>query len=110
VGYAVGLPLLAVLALVSFLFPPAAVVTFPLKLVVLALLFAWDLCDYPLSLRGMPVAARVALVSRHLGAMLGFGFGLALLSLIPCAPLLALPAGVAGAARLMRRIELCEEA
>ena len=108
VSYAVGLPILALLALVSFFVPPAAVVTFPLKLVVLAVLVAWDLCDYPLSLRGIPVGARIALVARNAGAMLGFGFGLALLSLIPCALLLVLPAGVAGAARLARRIELFE--
>jgi CysZ protein len=109
VSYAVGLPILALLALVSFLAPPAAVVTFPLKLVVLAVLVTWDLCDYPLSLRGMPIGARIAFVARNAGAMIGFGFGLALLSLIPGALLLVLPAGVAGAARLARRIELFEE-
>jgi CysZ protein len=110
VGYAFGLPLLALLAAITFFVPPAAVVTFPLKLVVLALLFSWDLCDYPLSIHGRPVAARITLVVRHLRAMIGFGFGLALLSLIPCAALLVLPIGVAGAARLMRRIERWEEA
>ena len=108
VGYALGLPVLALLALITVLAPPAAVVTVPLKLVVLALLFAWDLCDYPLSIHGMPVSARVAFVARNAGAMIGFGFGLALLSLIPCMPFFALPAGVAGAARLTRRIELFE--
>jgi CysZ protein len=108
VGYALGLPVLAALALVTFLVPPAAVVTVPLKLMVLALLFAWDLCDYPLSIHGVPVAARVAFVARNAGAMIGFGFGLALLSLIPCMLFFALPAGVAGAARLTRRIELFE--
>lgn len=110
VGYALGLPVLAALALVTFLVPPAAVVTVPLKLVVLALLFAWDLCDYPLSIHGVPVGARVAFVARNAGAMIGFGAGLALLSLVPCMPFLALPAGVAGAARLTRRIELFEAA
>ena len=108
VSYALGLPVLAVLALITLLVPPAAVVTVPLKLVVLALLFAWDLCDYPLSIHGVPVAARVALVARNAGAMIGFGAGLALLSLIPCLPFFALPAGVAGAARLIRKIELFE--
>ncbi|MFT3773714.1 MAG: EI24 domain-containing protein [Minicystis sp.] len=109
IGYAFGLPLLAVLALVTFFFPPAAVVTFPLKLVVLALLFAWDFCDYPLSIHGLPVAARISLVARHARVMIGFGLGIALLSLIPCAPLFVLPIGVAGAARLMRQIERWEE-
>jgi CysZ protein len=84
------------------------VVTFPIKLVVLGLVVAWDLCDYPLAIHGVPVAARVAFVSRNLRAMVGFGFGLGLLSLLPCALVLVLPAGVAGAARLTRRIELFE--
>ncbi len=108
VSYAFGLPILAALALVSFFFPPAAIVTFPLKVLVLALLIAWDLCDYPLSIHGIPVAARVAFMSRNATAMIGFGFGLALLSLVPCAMVLALPVGVAGAARLTWRIERFE--
>jgi CysZ protein len=109
VGYTFGLPLLALLALISLFFPPAAVVTFPLKLVVLALLLAWDLLDYPLSIHGLPLGQRVAFVVRNARALVGFGFGLALLSLIPFAGLLALPAGVAGAARLTRGIERWEE-
>jgi CysZ protein len=110
VGYMFGLPLLAILATITFFVPPAAVVTFPLKLVVLAILFAWDFCDYPLSLHGMPLGKRIALVVRHARAMIGFGLGLALLSLIPCAPFFALPIGVAGAARLVQRIERSERA
>lgn len=109
VSYAFGLPILALLALITFLFPPAAVVTFPVKLVVLGLLVAWDLCDYPLSIHGVPVAARIAFMARNARAMIGFGFGLGLLSLVPCALVLVLPVGVAGAARLTRRIELFEE-
>jgi CysZ protein len=108
VSYAVGLPVLALLALVSFFFPPASAVTFPLKLVVLALLIAWDLCDYPLSIHGVPVSARISFMARNLPAMVGFGFGLALLSLVPCAMVVALPVGVAGAARLAWRIERFE--
>jgi CysZ protein len=110
VSYGVGLPILAVLALVAFFVPPAAVVTFPLKVVVLGVLVTWDLCDYPLSIHGVPVGKRIGLMSRNLGAIAGFGVGLGLLSLVPCALLLVLPAGVAGAARLTRRIELYEQA
>jgi CysZ protein len=111
VAYAVGLPVLAVLYLVAIAFPPAVVVTFPLKLLVLALLVAWDLCDYPLSIHGMPVAARIDFVRRNLGAMVGFGVGLGLLStVVPCLSVFVLPAGVAGAARLTRRIEQFERA
>jgi CysZ protein len=108
ISYAVGLPILTVLYVITLAFPPAAVVTFPVKLLVLALLVAWDLCDYPLSIHGMPVADRVAFVGRNLGAMLGFGFGLALLSMVPCLMVFVLPAGVAGAAMLTRRIEQFE--
>ena len=51
----VGLPILAVLALVTFLAPPAAVVTIPLKFIGSALMIAWDFLDYPLSARGTTV-------------------------------------------------------
>jgi CysZ protein len=110
VTYAFGLPLLTVLFLITVVFPPAAVVTTPLKIIVTALLLAWDLCDYPLSIRGVPVGVRVAFVKRNAGAMLGFGFGLALLGLVPCLLILILPAGVAGAARLTVDIERWEAA
>jgi CysZ protein len=110
VSYAFGLPLLAVLFLISVAFPPAAVVTTPLKLTVTALLLAWDLCDYPLSIRGVPLHARVAFMRRNAAAMLGFGCGLALLGLVPCLFVLVLPAGVAGAARLTVQIERWEAA
>lgn len=108
VSAAFGVPLLAVLFVISLLFPPAVVVTFPLKLVVLSLLAAWDLCDFPLSIRGLPIRTRVAFMRRNLGPMLGFGLGIALLSLLPCMLLFALPAGVAGAARLVIAIERAE--
>ena len=48
-SWAFGLPVLALLMIVNVVVPPAIVVTVPLKLVVVALLVAWDLCDYPLS-------------------------------------------------------------
>jgi CysZ protein len=76
VSYGFGLPILALLFLVNVVFPPAAVVTFPLKIAVIAILFAWDLCDYPLSIRGWPIAARVAFMKRNAAAMIGFGVGL----------------------------------
>ena len=106
VGLAFGLPVLALLFLVDLVFSPAVVVTVPLKVIVTALLIAWDLCDYPLSIRGLPVGARVAFMRRHSGAMIGFGAGLALLStFLPCVVLLLLPAGVAGATRLIVELE-----
>jgi len=108
IAYSVALPILAILYAITFFVPAAAVVTVPLKIIVLALSAAWDLCDYPLSIHGVAVRVRVAFVARNLGAMIGFGFGLGLLSLVPGMMLLVLPAGVAGAARLTRQIELFE--
>lgn len=105
---ALSVPLLALLFAVELIFPPIAIVTTPLKLVVTALTLAWDLCDYPLSIRGMPIRERVAFLRRHLAPVFGFGLGLGLLSLIPCALLLALPIGAAGATRLVVRLERWE--
>jgi CysZ protein len=110
VGYAFGLPILAVLFVIGAILPPAVVVTFPLKLLVTAILITWDLCDYPLSIRGIRVGDRVSFLKRNVRAVLGFGLGLALLSLIPCALLVLLPSGVAGAARLVVLIERWEAA
>jgi CysZ protein len=98
-------PLLLLLGVLGFLFAPAAVIVFPLQMAISALIAAWDLCDYPLSIRGRPVALRIGFVRRHVRAVLGFGLGLALLSFVPCALLLVLPAGVAGAARLCVELE-----
>lgn len=105
-----ALPIFAFLFLIDLLFPPAVIVTTRIKVAVTALTCAWDLCDYPLSIHGVGIRARVALLRRHIGAVFGFGLGIALLSLLPCALLLALPAGVAGATRLIARIEAWERA
>lgn len=110
VGAAFGAPLLIILFVIGLVFPPLVVVTVPLKIAVTAVLITWDLCDYPLSIRGLPIGRRVSLLARNGGAVLGFGLGLALLALVPCLLLLALPAGVAGAARLMVQIERFEQA
>ncbi|EYF02343.1 EI24 domain-containing protein [Chondromyces apiculatus] len=108
IPYAFGLPLLAALFVINLFVPPAVVVTFPLKMVVTALILAWDLGDYPLSIRGVPIQRRVVFMAHHPAAMLGFGLGLALLGLVPCLFVLVLPAGVAGAARLTVEIERWE--
>jgi CysZ protein len=106
----VGLPAVGVLTLVGVLFPPATVVTVPLKFVVSALLIAWDLLDYPLGRRGLGVVARTRWVRQNFGAALGFGLMAALLLVVPCAGLLVLPFGVAGAARLALDAERSEVA
>ena len=104
-GLLVGLPILAVLALVTVIIPPAAVVTVPLKFVVAGLLTAYDLLDYPLSLRGEDVGARLRFIAANFPAVLGFGVAAAAVMLIPGGALFLLPFGVAGAARLVTASE-----
>lgn len=98
---AFSVPLLALLSVVTLLFPPAAVVTVPLKLAVAGFAIAYDFLDYPLSLRGSGVRARAAFLRAHPAAVLGFGLAASSLLLVPGAGLLVLPFGVAGAARMV---------
>jgi CysZ protein len=102
---AIGLPVLAILAAITFFFPPASVVTVPLKFLVTGVLAAYDLLDYPLSLRGHGVSSRLAFMRRNFGAVLGFGAGAAALLLVPGAGLFLLPFGVAGATRMVALAE-----
>jgi len=110
IGYSVGLPLLAICFVVSFLFPPAAVVTTPLQVVITAFMIAWDLCDYPLTVQGLRVGQRIRVVARNWVSVLGFSLALALCSFVPCLLFVFLPAGVAGATRLMWNVECWERA
>jgi CysZ protein len=100
-GLAVGVPLFVVLTIIEIAAPPAAVVTWPLKLVLSALLLAWDLLDYPLGLRGVSVGARLSFFGRNFWALLAFGCLGAVVLLVPGLGLLLLPFGVAGATRLV---------
>jgi CysZ protein len=97
---AVAVPLLALLALITILFPPAAVVTLPLKLAVSALTLAWDLLDYPLSQLGLGVRDRLRWMRARFGAVMGFGIAGSFVLLVPGLGLLMLPMGVAGATAL----------
>lgn len=108
VGFLIGTPMLIALLVVGLVFPPAQVVTIPLKALVVTTVLAWDLTDYPLSVRGVPIRTRIAFLQRHFFAVLGMAGGVALLALVPCGVLLALPIGVAGATRLVHEIERAE--
>ncbi len=94
----VGIPALGGLAIVGWLFPPAAIATAPLDVVVAALLLAWDLLDYPLT--GMPTRDRAQWCLGHFWGVLGFGLAASAFFAIPVVGWLALPFGVAGATRL----------
>ncbi|MBX3229396.1 MAG: EI24 domain-containing protein [Labilithrix sp.] len=98
---AVSLPLLLLLSVVTLLFPPASVVTVPLKLAVAGFAISYDFLDYPLGLRGEEVGARAAFLRRHAAAVLGFGLAASVVLLVPGLGLLLLPFGVAGATRLV---------
>lgn len=105
---ALSLPALVLLAVITFFFPPASVVTIPLKFVVTALAVAYDFLDYPLSLRGAHdsgVSARFQFFRAHPGGVLGFGLAAAVCLLVPGVGLFLLPFGVAGAARLVAKAE-----
>jgi CysZ protein len=89
------------LFVVDFFFPPALIVTAPVKFIVGAWLLAWNFLDYPLSLRGLGVIARVRWSVRHFEEFTVFGVIWATLLFVPGLFFLMLPMGVAGAARLV---------
>jgi CysZ protein len=97
----VGMPLLTILFMITLLFPPAAVLTIPLKFVLCAWLLAWDFLDYPMGLRGMGVRARLTWVWTNLDAFTTFGVCWAMLVIIPGIVLIVLPMAVAGATRMV---------
>ncbi len=97
-------PVWLVLWLLSALLPVLAVLLVPLEALLVALALAWNLLDYPLSLRGVRARARLGLLRRHPGPVLGFGLAFALASCVPGAGLVLLPIGVVAATRLTWRI------
>jgi CysZ protein len=99
----VGAPVIAALTVVGWAAPPALVVTVPLKIVVGALMVAWDLVDYPLAMRGATLRQRLRFAWQHFGSFLGFGLAATAFFAIPGLGLIALPCGVAGAAQLVER-------
>ena len=99
-------PIFIGLFVVDLVFPPAALITVPLKFLIFAWLLAWNFLDYPLGLRQMGVGASLSWMARHSGAVTAFGSAWALLVVVPPIILLFLPMGVAGATRLVVESEL----
>jgi CysZ protein len=97
----VGGTMLVVLFVVNFFFPPAVIVTFPLKLLVCGWMLAWDFIDYPLAMRGVGVAERLQWVLRNFAPFTLFGLAWAIIVIVPGVVLLLLPMGVAGATRMV---------
>jgi CysZ protein len=99
-GIGGALTVVIALTLVGFI-PGAVIVTVPLKIIATALFLAWDVIDYPLSVRGVKLGQRLAFVARNFKAVAGFAVGLGLVAMIPCGILLILPVGVIGATALV---------
>jgi len=96
-GLCTGLPVLAVLTILSLIFPVTAWITFPLQILVYGLMVTWDLMDYPFTVRGWSLRHRLAWLRAHLPAVVGFGLSLGIVLVVPCVHVLLLPAGTAGA-------------
>jgi len=105
VGSALSLPLIVALTLLEIAFPPAAVISTPLKFLIGALGVAWSLFDYPMSLRGIGARARLAFMRQHAAAVLGFGLAFSLVFWLPCFGILMLPVGVLAATRLYWEVQ-----
>jgi CysZ protein len=98
---ALATPLFLALWIIGLLLPPLAVVVLPLKFALASLLIAYDLLDYPLTLRGVPLRERLRLMRRQWRATLGFGLAFSLLFWLPCCAIGLLPIGAAAATRLI---------
>ena len=101
VTFAVGAPVLTALLLVDLFFPPAAVVTLPLRFLFSGWLLAWNFLDYPLTNRGFGIGIRLGWMRRNFEAFTAFGLAWTAFAIIPGMVLLLLPMGVAGATRLV---------
>ena len=108
VSWAFGMPAMVILLILGFVMPFAEIILFPLKIFVAAMIIAWDMCDFPLTIRSMPIGRRVAFIVRNIPAVLGLSVGLALVGLVPCMLFIMLPSAVAGAAKLIVDIERWE--
>lgn len=99
-GVGGALTVVIALTLLGFI-PGAIIVTVPLKIIATAFFLAWDVIDYPLSVRGVKLGQRLAFVAKNFKAVAGFAVGLGLVALVPCGFLLILPIGVVGATALV---------
>ncbi len=98
VGFALVTPLFAASLLLDLVAPFLAPLSVALKLLGTTLGLSWSLLDYPLTLRGMRIRQRFALLAREWRATLGFGLGMVPFFWLPCCQLASLPVGVAAAA------------
>jgi CysZ protein len=98
---AASLPPLALLTLGGFRYPRVAYPLAALALVISGIALAWNFVEYPLSRRDLSFGQRTRWIRKYRGAVLGFGLTCAVLQMVPVIGLLVVPAGIAGAARLV---------
>lgn len=102
-------PLWLVLWAMNLALPALSPFFIPARLFALGLGLAWNLLDYPLTLRGIAMRDRIAFMRGHARAVLGFGVAFAAVFWIPLAPVVLLPLGVIGATRLIWQIAAVDE-
>jgi CysZ protein len=101
VSILVSLCIFILLTLTEFFFPPAVIITTPLKFIATGFILAYDIIDYPLSLHLFGVRERTPWFKHYIWATLGFGLAMEVICFIPGAFLLLLPAGACGATILV---------
>ena len=104
IGFCLFAPVLAILFLSELIFPVSVVATVPIRFAVAALWLAYTMFDYPQSLRGVPIRARLRLLRRALAPTIGYGVTCSLLFWTACAIPLLLPVGVIAATQLFWRV------
>ncbi len=104
IGFCLFAPVLALLFLSELIFPVSVVATVPIRFAVAALWLAYTMFDYPQSLRGFPIRARLRLLRRSLAPTIGYGLTCSLLFWTACAIPLLLPVGVIAATQLFWRV------
>jgi CysZ protein len=97
----ISISIFILLTLTEFFFPPAVIITTPLKFIATGFILAYDIIDYPLSLHLFGVRERTPWFKHYIWATLGFGLAMEVIFFIPGAFFLLLPAGVCGATILV---------
>jgi uncharacterized protein involved in cysteine biosynthesis len=100
-GLALFGPVLVVAWVLNLMLPAATAVITPLTWLCTMGIVAWNLFDYPLTLRGIGARRRLVFLKRHLATCLGFGAAFALLFWVPCFGVLMLPIGVVAATEVV---------
>jgi CysZ protein len=103
-GLAVFGPILVLGWLANLVLPVAPVLVAPLTWLCGVFIVAWNLFDYPLTLRGVGARRRLAFLRRHAPEWLGFGAACALMFWVPCFGVLLLPVGVSAATEVVWRL------